>query len=432
MAKKDTYLRTWLHDTWEIGIHEFRSIFKDGGVMLIFFVAGLVYPLLYNVIYQNGILEDTPIAVVDNAACSESRRYIREMDATREVRVAYRCMDMAEAERLMQERKINGIVLFPGDFGEKLAHMETATLSVYCDMSSFLYYKNALMAVNHVMLHEIGQIQIERYAAAGFTDIEAAQLVQAVPYEENNPYNNAFSYSFFLLSAILFVIIQQTLFYGMSLLAGTMREQNRSFASLPDRMHGHGVGRIVLGRGGAYWLLYMGIGMYIAYIVPAIFGLPQRGDFFDILLLLLFFVTDCVFFSMTWSTLITKRETVFVLFLFMSPICLFLTGTSWPTVAFPCFWKVFSWLFPTTFGCQAFINMSAAGGDLATAHDQMIALTLQTVIYFVLSMAAVSLENWVLRNKERIREEGARRIEARFGVDLTEANERDLRIIRGE
>ena len=432
MAKKDTYLRTWLHDTWEIGIHEFRSIFKDGGVMLIFFVAGLVYPLLYNVIYQNGILEDTPIAVVDNAACSESRRYIREMDATREVRVAYRCMNMAEAEQLMQERKINGIVLFPGDFGEKLAHMETATLSVYCDMSSFLYYKNALMAVNHVMLHEIGQIQIERYAAAGFTDIEAAQLVQAVPYEENNPYNNAFSYSFFLLSAILFVIIQQTLFYGMSLLAGTMREQNRSFASLPDRMHGHGVGRIVLGRGGAYWLLYMGIGMYIAYIVPAIFGLPQRGDFFDILLLLLFFVTDCVFFSMTWSTLITKRETVFVLFLFMSPICLFLTGTSWPTVAFPGFWKVFSWLFPTTFGCQAFINMSAAGGDLATAHDQMIALTLQTVIYFVLSMAAVSLENWVLRNKERIREEGARRIEARFGVDLTEANERDLRIIRGE
>lgn len=432
MAKKDTYLRTWLHDTWEIGIHEFRSIFKDGGVMLIFFVAGLVYPLLYNVIYQNGILEDTPIAVVDNAACSESRRYIREMDATREVRVAYRCMNMAEAERLMQERKINGIVLFPGDFGEKLAHMETATLSVYCDMSSFLYYKNALMAVNHVMLHEIGQIQIERYAAAGFTDIEAAQLVQAVPYEENNPYNNAFSYSFFLLSAILFVIIQQTLFYGMSLLAGTMREQNRSFASLPDRMHGHGVGRIVLGRGGAYWLLYMGIGMYIAYIVPAIFGLPQRGNFFDILLLLLFFVTDCVFFSMTWSTLITKRETVFVLFLFMSPICLFLTGTSWPTVAFPGFWKVFSWLFPTTFGCQAFINMSAAGGDLATAHDQMIALTLQTVIYFVLSMAAVSLENWVLRNKERIREEGARRIEARFGVDLAEANERDLRIIRGE
>lgn len=429
---KQSYIHTWLHDAWEIALHEFRSIFRDGGVLLIFFVAGLAYPLLYNVIYSNGILEDSPIAVVDEAVCSESRRYIREMDATREVKVAYRCVNMAEAERLMQERKVNGIVLFPRDFGEKLARMETATLSVYCDMSSFLYYKNALMAANHVMLQEIGQIQLERYAAAGFTDIEAAQLVQPVPYEENNPYNNAFSYSFFLLSAILLIIIQQTLFYGMSLLAGTMREENRSFASLPDRFHGHGVGRIVLGRGAAYWFLYMGIGMYIAFIVPAIFGLPQRGNYWDILLLLLFFVTDCVFFSMTWSTLVTKRETVFVLFLFMSPICLFLTGTSWPTVAIPGFWKVFSYIFPSTFGVQAFINMNSAGGDLATAHDQMIALTIQTVLYFVLAMAAVSLENWVIRNRERIREEGARRIEERFGVDLREAYEENKRIITGE
>ena len=429
---KQSYIHTWLHDAWEIALHEFRSIFRDGGVLLIFFVAGLAYPLLYNVIYSNGILEDSPIAVVDEAVCSESRRYIREMDATREVKVAYRCVNMAEAERLMQERKVNGIVLFPRDFGEKLARMETATLSVYCDMSSFLYYKNALMAANHVMLQEIGQIQLERYAAAGFTDIEAAQLVQPVPYEENNPYNNAFSYSFFLLSAILLIIIQQTLFYGMSLLAGTMREENRSFASLPDRFHGHGVGRIVLGRGAAYWFLYMGIGMYIAFIVPAIFGLPQRGNYWDILLLLLFFVTDCVFFSMTWSTLVTKRETVFVLFLFMSPICLFLTGTSWPTVAIPGFWKVFSYIFPSTFGVQAFINMNSAGGDLATAHDQMIALTIQTVLYFVLAMAAVSLENWVIRNRERIREEGTRRIEERFGVDLREAYEENKRIITGK
>ena len=429
---KQSYIHTWLHDAWEIALHEFRSIFRDGGVLLIFFVAGLAYPLLYNVIYSNGILEDSPIAVVDEAVCSESRRYIREMDATREVKVAYRCVNMAEAERLMQERKVNGIVLFPRDFGEKLARMETATLSVYCDMSSFLYYKNALMAANHVMLQEIGQIQLERYAAAGFTDIEAAQLVQPVPYEENNPYNNAFSYSFFLLSAILLIIIQQTLFYGMSLLAGTMREENRSFASLPDRFHGHGVGRIVLGRGAAYWFLYMGIGMYIAFIVPAIFGLPQRGNYWDILLLLLFFVTDCVFFSMTWSTLVTKRETVFVLFLFMSPICLFLTGTSWPTVAIPGFWKIFSYIFPSTFGVQAFINMNSAGGDLATAHDQMIALTIQTVLYFVLAMAAVSLENWVIRNRERIREEGARRIEERFGVDLREAYEENKRIITGK
>ncbi|MBR4757071.1 MAG: ABC transporter permease [Bacteroidales bacterium] len=424
MAEK--FIKTWLRDWWDILCHELKQIFSDGGVMLIFFVAGLAYPLLYNVVYLNGILSDTPMAVVDEAACPDSRRFIREMDATREIEIAARCVNMAEAEKLMQERKVKGIVYFPRDFGKKLAEGQTATLSLYTDMSSFLYYKNAMIGTNFVMLHEVGQIQMERYSFAGMTEQDASQVIKPLGYEDNNPYNRAFDYSFFLISAILMLIIQQTMFYGMSLLVGTQRERNHSFASLPDKLQGHGIIRVILGRGGAYWLLYLGIGMYIAFIVPAIFGLPQRGDFWNVLALLLFFITDCVFFSMVWSTLITRRESVFLLFLAMSPILVFLTGCSWPTVAFPGFWKVFSYIFPSTFGVQGYINLSTAGGDIATAESQMTFLVLQTVIYFFLAYVCIFIENWGIRHKEEItqrKEELARRV----GIDRAE----DARIITG-
>ena len=426
MANKG-FIKTWLRDWWDIFCHELKQIFSDGGVLLIFFVAGLAYPLLYNVVYLNGILSDTPVAIVDDADCPDSRRFIREIDATREVEVSYKCVNMAEAEQLMRQRKVNGIVYFPRDFGERLARNETATLSLYADMSSFLYYKNAMIATNFVMLHEIGQIQMERYSLAGMTEQEASQVIKPLGYEDNNPFNRAFDYSFFLISAILMIIIQQTLFYGMSLLVGTQRERNHSFASLPDKLEGHGMVRVVLGRGGAYWLLYLGIGMYIAFIVPAIFGIPQRGQFGDILAMLLFFITDCVFFSMTWSTLITRRESVFLLFLAMSPICLFLTGCSWPTVAFPGFWKVFSYIFPSTFGVQAYINLSTAGGDIAVADSQMRIMILQTIIYFGLSCACIFAENWVIRHKEEIREKRDS-LARKAGIDKAE----DLRIIAGK
>lgn len=62
---KENYIRLWLRDFWGIFTHELKTIFCDGGVLIIFFVAGLGYPLLYNLVYRNGILEDTPIAVVD-------------------------------------------------------------------------------------------------------------------------------------------------------------------------------------------------------------------------------------------------------------------------------------------------------------------------------------------------------------------------------
>ena len=393
------FIRSWCQDVLELGVKEMKLIFKDGGVLLIFFVAGLVYPLLYNVIYLNGVLEDTPIAVVDQANCEVSRRYAREVDATREVSVAYKCTSLEEARELLEERKVNGILMFPSDFGQKIARMETATVSLFCDMSSFLYYKNALMATNLVMLSEMKTLQYQRYAAAGMTEEDAAKFVQAIPYEENNPYNRTFSYSIFLLAAILFVIIQQTMFYGMTLLAGTLREQKRSFAKLPDYPYTNGVMRTVIGRGWAYWVIYAGIGIYISYIVPSIFGLPLRGDFWNTLMLVLLFVTDCVCFCMTWSTFVNKRETVFILFLFLSPICLFLTGASWPTSAFPGFWMLFSYIFPTTFGCQAYINMTSAGGDLDAAQVQMTGLAIQTVFYFVTASVAVYLENLHLKRQ---------------------------------
>jgi len=382
---KDTYIKQWFSDVWGIFCHELKTIWGDGGFLIIFFVAGFGYPLLYNLIYSHGILEDTPIAIVDNADCSESRRYIREVDATRELRVECKCTTMQEAQKLMADRTVNGIIYFPSDFGEKIISGQTAKLSIYADMSSFLYYKNLLMGSEFVMLNEIGKVQVEK----------------AIEYEENLPYNRTFSYSIFLISAILMLIIQQVMFYGSSLLAGTAREEHRSFATLPAQLHAHGIGRVAFGRGAVYWLLFMGVGIYIASIVPAICNFPQRSSFVDIIVLLLFFVTDCVFFCFTWSTFITKRETVFVLLLFMSPICLFLTGFSWPDCAMPGFWKLFSYLFPSTFGCKGFINLNTAGGSLHTIEPQLLAMAIQTMCYYFLSCVSLSFENIYINRKKQ-------------------------------
>ena len=393
-----------IRDALDIFNLELRNILHDGGVMIIFIAAGFLYPILYNYVYKNGILEDSPVAVVDNADCSDSRRMIREMDATREIDIAYECVSMEEAKELLRTRKVNGIIYFPGDFGQRLAYRETATFSIYADMSSFLYYKNVLMGSNFVMLHEVNNIKLERFRADGLTDAQADQSVNTVLYDDINPYNRAFSYSIFLISAILMLIVQQVMFYGMSMSVGTMREENRSFATLPDHLKGRGVGRVVLGRGAVYWLIFMIIGIYVTCIVPAMFHFPQRGSFQDILVLLALFVTVCVFFCMSWSTMVTRRESAFILFLFMSPVCVFLTGFSWPTTAFPEFWKYFSYIFPSTFGCQAFINLNTAGANLEIVAPQLRALCLQGAVYFVLACVSVYVENFVIKHRDEIKE----------------------------
>ena len=338
----------WFRDAFSVFREELKRILCDGGVMIIFCAAGFGYPLLYNCIYHNGILEDTPIAVVDLSHSAESRRYIRKVDATRELRVVQKCTDMAQAEELMRQRKVNGVIFFPEDFGSCIVEGKTATLSIYADMSSFLYYKNLMLGANFVMLDEMQQIKIERYSQGGMTDQEISQLIEAIPYDENNPYNRTFSYTIFFLSAALMLIIQQVMFYGMILRTGTSREEGNYYFR-----NRRGTGRIVLGRGLVYWLLFMVTGVYIAYLVPALFGFPQRGEFFSILALLALYVLSCVFFATFWSSFFHRRETVLVTLLFISPIAMFLTGFSWPVTAFPKFWRLFSYIFPISFSAAA-------------------------------------------------------------------------------
>lgn len=386
-------IKNWFRDAASVLYEELKRLLHDDGVMIIFLAAGLGYPLLYNCIYHNGILEDTPIAVVDCSHSAESRRYIRKVDATRELRVARKCQDMAQAEELMRRRKVNGVIYFPEDFGKNIVEGKVANLSIYADMSSFLYYKNLMMGANFVMLDEMEQIKIERYGAGGMSDQEISQLIEAIPYEENNPYNRTFSYTIFFLSAALLLIIQQVMFYGLILRTGTSREDGNSYYRLYAGESHPRVGRILFGKSLAYWLIFMIIGIYIACIVPALFKFPQRGGFSDIIILLLFYVTSCVFFATFWSSFFKKRETVLVTLLFISPIVMFLTGFSWPVTAFPKFWRLFSYIFPTSFACPAFINLNTAGCSLYEVKDLILSLAIQTGTYCILCYTAGWIES---------------------------------------
>ena len=392
-----SYISKWFSETWQIFINELREVFHDSGVMIIFCFAGLVYPPLYNWIYSIGSVDEMPVAVVDLSQGSYSRRYLQKLDATRECELAYNCISLDEAEDLMASGKVHGIVLIPADFDTRIVHGEQATVSTYADMSTFLYYKALTIGTNLVMLDEVHTIQTERYAASGFTGQDAQQLVEPIQYDDTRLYNPNISFTMFFVYMCLFMILQQVMFYGSTTLAGTLREEGRSFVR---QIGGYGAGRIVLGRGAAYFLIFMFLGVYGAVLVPWLFHMPVQASFWDTIILLAFFVADIILFNFTWSSAITKRETVLVLLLFVSPIAVFLTGFTWPVSNFPTFWRIISYVFPTTFGCRAYMTLSNTG-SLSAIAPELWYMTIQTVVYYILASVAMLVENKIITVRQK-------------------------------
>ena len=83
---------------------EFRTTFRDQGVLIFFILVPLAYPLIYAFIYTNETIRDVPAVGGDESRSSLSREYLRRVDATPEVSIVSYCADMEEAKLAMKDR----------------------------------------------------------------------------------------------------------------------------------------------------------------------------------------------------------------------------------------------------------------------------------------------------------------------------------------
>lgn len=358
---------------------ELRTIFKDKGVLIFFFLVPLGYPLLYAFIYTNEVVRDVPIAVVDDCRSSLSRQYLRHLDATPDVKIMSYCANMQEAKQHIKHRDAYGVVYIPRDFSQRLARGEQVNVNAYSDMSGLLYYKSVLTANTNVSLAMNAQIKIRRSSST--TAEQELVAEHPIAYEEVSLYNPQGGFATFLIPAVLILIIQQTLLLGVGMAAGTAREQNRFHNLVPIERHHTGLLRIVWSKSFAYLLVYLPTSVYVLGVVPRIFSLNQIGNPWDISLFIVPFILASIFFAMTVSAFVRHREMCIVLIVFTSVPLLFISGLSWPGSAVPAVWKAISYAFPSTFGINGFVAINNMGANLADVQQSWNMLWVQAIVY---------------------------------------------------
>ena len=376
-------IRQGLNGLFHICKEELKMAVRDQGVLIFFLLVPLAYPLVYAFIYTNEVVREVPAAVVDDNKSAQSREYLRWVDGSPDIHIVSYCADMEEAKLLLKQQKIYGIIRIPETFSSDLTSGTQTRVSIYADMSGMLYYKALLLANTEASLKMNKEIQIQR--AGNTTGRQDEITVQPLDYEDVSLYNPQDGFASFLIPAVLVLIIQQTLLLGIGLSAGTARENNRFRDLVPIGRHYQGTLRIVLGKSSAYLLIYMAVAAYILCLVPKMFRLVQLAQPDTLLAFVIPFLLACIFFAMACSCLIRRREDCMMIFVFTSLPFLFISGSSWPGMASPPFWKIFSWLFPSTFGINGYIRIQTMGASLSDVLTEYRALWLQAGIYFLLT-----------------------------------------------
>ncbi len=381
-----------LHDICYIWAQEMKSLVHDEGVAIFFILVPIFYPLLYSWAYNNEVVEEVPVAVVDMSHSATSRQFARQYDASPNVKVAYRCNDMLEARDLMEKQVVHGFVVIPTDFDNCINRMEQAHISVFCDMSLMLTYKAIFSTATSVVQDMNANIQV---AVSSMLQPDAVaptarqETVQTHPldFDEVQLFNPTGGYGSFIIPAVLMLIIQQTLVLGIGLSAGTARENNRYRDLIPINRHYTQISTIIFGKSMCYFMVYIVIAAWLTLAVPKIFHFTSLFPPRDLLHLMLPYLLACIFFGMFVSCIVRYRENVMLFVVFASVPMLFLSGVSWPQSAIPSYWQGFSWLFPSTFGVRAFVRMNSMGATLADVREEYICLWLQMLAYFFATFA---------------------------------------------
>ncbi|WP_303330222.1 ABC transporter permease, partial [uncultured Alistipes sp.] len=232
--------------------NEYRTIFSDGGVMLILIFALFIYATAYSLAYAPQVLRNVPIGVIDLSQTSTSRALTETFNAGPNTYVAYQPADMVEAKKLFFDREIYGIVYIPSDYEEKLLGGQQAVVAIYCDASYFLMYRQVFQEVVTTIGNTGAMVEFQRLIAKGANIPQAQATTQPVIYQARNIFNPYLGYGTFVMPAIIMVIIQQTMLIGIGMIGGTWREHGLYHKLCPAGRRHMSTLPIVLGRGLVY------------------------------------------------------------------------------------------------------------------------------------------------------------------------------------
>ncbi len=374
-----------MRTTLTITLNEFRKIFRDKGVLLIFFGAIVIYPFFYPIPYSAEVLKDVPVGVIDQSNTDSSRKLVRMIDASEIINIKTKYHGMIDAKAALIEGKIGGILLIPWDFEKKILRGEQTTVSAYCDASYFLIYRQVLRGIYYGTGAFSAGLEIKRMMANGMMQENAIASRSPLSLTSFSLFNPQGGYATYVVPAVLMLLLQQTLLIGIGMLAGTERENNSE--SSPET--GNPVQQVI-GKTISYYIIYLVHSIYIFGILFRIYKFPGKAHPFELFLFLTPFLLSAIFLALTISTLFKNREISMIILLFSSIPALFLTGFSWPKESIPEFLQLISWIIPSTAGVDGFLKMNQMGASLYDIYDNWLILSILSIVYFILAVISQS------------------------------------------
>ncbi|MEN6559950.1 MAG: ABC transporter permease [Acidobacteriota bacterium] len=365
---------------------EIGKMARDKVVLIYLVIFPALGLLAYGTLFMNRVGRDYPVAIVDRDADYGSRLARHYMESCPELDVVSVVRTEQEAREDMAAGRIMAAIVLPASLESDLKSRQPVQIDVLVDARNMVNANFIMTAMQKAF--GFGQAGIKfliykKLAPAA----QARDMVLPLRFHSHALGNPAVDYSFFVLTGILVMIIQQCLLVGSAVAIAGESEQ------------GTLAGAVAAAGGPLRYLLRR---QFIYTICQAPILLAVLGGYFWILrmpsanllplvLLLVLFVQAVVGFSQVLGALFRSRKALIQAAVFFSMPAFFLGGYTWPLEDMSPVLRPIAAILPTTPILNAWTTLTAIPDSLRWLGGAYLHQGLLAVLYFGLSWLCLRL-----------------------------------------
>ncbi len=258
-------------------LREIRRIKRNPAYRFLLFLGPLIGITLLFFIFHQGKSKELPIAVVDRDNSSLSIKISNALNASSEMTVIARSQSIFEAKKLLENGTVDAIVLIPYETELSVFQGVEAPVPIYINGTNVLTAGQIQSAVLTTMKTLSGSIQLKKLMASGISEQEAKARIVPVHVHNHVLFNPFTNYSYFLNSAMLYVMLY--LFVLIASIYTLGNELKRGTGKSLLETANNSVRLAVAGKMIPYTIIFSGFAVLINFLLFKIEGMPLNGSF---------------------------------------------------------------------------------------------------------------------------------------------------------
>ncbi len=370
-----------------IAKREFKRIAERKTLYLLSIIIPILVFAVYGTIYQQELIRELPISIVDNDHSPLSQKIIEMIEASPSMKIVKYSTSIEEIKRDFRNGTIHGAFYFPSTMEKAVKEGKYSSIVVYKNNSN-LVIGNMITKESVTIIRMVsGGVLLKKLRSKGMNYDKSMNIINSIKIETNPLYNPNYSYANYLVPGLIAFTFQLLIMLGAVIVISSEFTHD-TFDELVQLANGN-ILAIMLGKAIPHFIIHATTALMIIGMVFPFFNYKIEGSILLLIGFFFLFIAASLMLGLAISSFIHDQLFATEIAVFINTPAFIFSGFTFPLWAMPFIHSMFAQVLPFTHFLKGFLKIYQMNSPLEYILHEIGVLSLFVIISSIITLIAL-------------------------------------------